>query len=114
MKTTTTDQPMFDLFAADHIEEAFQEFHAKHPEVYHQLVRLARQWVAAGRVRIGIATLYERMRWEWHVGGIQDKDGYRLNNNFQALYARKIMAENPDLDGLFQLRERRASKKWEN
>jgi hypothetical protein len=92
----------------DHIELAFKEFHAKHPEVYEQLVRLARQWVAAGHAHLGIATLYERLRWEWHVNGLRDRDGYKLNNNYKALYARMIMANNPDLDGLFHLRERTA------
>lgn len=98
-----------DLFAKDHIEQAFDEFHAKYPDVYAQLVRLARQWRNAGHAKLGIATLYERLRWEWHVGGMQDNDGYKLNNNYKALYARKIMAENPDLNGLFNLRERTAN-----
>ena len=102
-------QTTFDLFATDHIEDDFAEFHAKYPEVYNQLVVLARQWKAAGHAKLGIATLYERLRWQWHVSGMQDTRGYKLNNNYRALYARKIMADNPDLDGLFSLRERTAN-----
>ena len=90
------------------IEEKFAEFDQEHPEVYRELVRLAFQWIAVGRDRLGIATLFERLRWEWHVSGIEDRDGYRLNNNYRALYARKIMAENAELDGLFETRERRS------
>jgi len=93
----------------DRIEIAFNEFHREFPEVYSRLVRLSHDWVAAGHARLGIATLFERLRWEWHFAG-EDADGFKLNNNFRALYARKIMEENPSLDGLFLLRERRAPK----
>lgn len=97
---------MFDLFNTDRIEHAFNEFHAEHPEVYRQLVRLAREWRSHGHAKLGIATLFEKLRWEWHVSGLEDKDGFKLNNNYRALYARKIMADNPDLDGLFEIRTR--------
>lgn len=86
------------------IEQKFREFDQAHPEVYEQLVALARQWVSVGHAKLGIATLFEKLRWEWHVSGLRDADGYKLNNNFRALYARKIMALNPDLDGLFEIR----------
>lgn len=104
---------MQDTFAfeeTDHIEQAFKIFHQDHPEVYHALVRLAKQWRAAGGRKVGIATLYEKLRWEWHISGLLDADGYKLNNNYKALYARKIMANHPDLDGVFEVRERTATK----
>lgn len=88
------------------IEERFAQFHKEHPEVYEALVRLAYEWVSVGRTKLGIKTLYERLRWEWHVKGLRDSEGYKLNNDFTALYARKIMAENIELDGLFETRER--------
>lgn len=86
------------------IQKDFLEFHATHPEVYSQLVRLAREWTSAGRARLGIATLFEKLRWEWHVSGLEDSKGYKLNNNFRSHYARLIMANEPDLDGLFEVR----------
>jgi hypothetical protein len=86
------------------IEQAFIEFDTQNPEVYKQLVRLARQWRAAGRAKLGIKTLFEKLRWEWHVAGLTESDGYKLNNNFTALYARKIMKNEADLDGLFEIR----------
>jgi hydrogenase maturation factor len=86
------------------IEQAFIEFDTQNPEVYNQLVRLARQWTAAGRAKLGIKTLFEKLRWEWHVAGLTESDGYKLNNNFTALYARKIMKNEADLDGLFEIR----------
>ena len=86
------------------IRERFETFHSEHPEVYRQLVRLAREWVSVGHRKLGIATLFERLRWEWHVAGLIDTDGYKLNNTYRAQYARLIMAEHPDLDGLFETR----------
>lgn len=101
---TTTTQPMFDLWEDQTIRAKFDKFDLEHPEVYRALVRLAQEWVSVGHRKLGIATLFERLRWEWHVAGLADRDGYKLNNNFRSHYARKIMAENPDLDGLFETR----------
>ncbi len=99
------------------IEKAFIDFHKDNPIVYAQLVRLARQWVAAGKARLGIATLFEKLRWELHVSGLSDKEGYKLNNNYRALYARLIMEQEQDLDGLFEIRSLAAERSpmvWSN
>lgn len=97
----------FAIFAQDRIEREFNDFHASHPEIYAELVRLARNWLAAGHSRLGIATLFEVLRWQSHLNRTHD-GGYKLNNNYRALYARLIMAQNRDLDGLFEVRERTA------
>lgn len=96
---------MFDIFAADRIEREFNEFHAQHPEVYFELVSLARTWKKNGSAKLGIATLFEVLRWNSHLNS-QRTGGYKLNNNYRALYARKIMDREPDLAGIFELRER--------
>lgn len=102
--TTTTSQPMFDLWEDQTIRAKFEAFDQEHPEVYTALVRYSRQWMSHGNRKLGIATLFEKLRWEWHVTSLADHDGFKLNNNYRAHYARKIMAENPDLDGLFEIR----------
>lgn len=104
MSTTTTDQPMFDLWEEQTIRAKFEKFDQEHPEVYRALVRYARDWMSVGNRKLGIATLFEKLRWEWHLSGLSDRDGYKLNNNYRALYARKIMTENRELDGLFETR----------
>lgn len=86
------------------IEAKWHQFDKDHPEVYLQLVKLARQWMSHGRTRLGISTLFEKLRWEWHVSDLQDRDGFKLNNNYRSLYARKIMALNPDLKDIFETR----------
>jgi hypothetical protein len=89
----------------DRIEREFKEFHFEHPEIYEQLVHLARTWQNNGTAKLGIATLFEVLRWNSHLNPGKDS-GYKLNNNYRALYARKIMEQEQDLNGLFEIRER--------
>jgi len=85
------------------LSERFADFHAKSPEVYAALVKLAREWVFhTRRNRLGIATLYERARWELALT-TSDAD-FKLNNDYRAFYARLIMHQEPDLAGLFATR----------
>jgi hypothetical protein len=92
-------------FTHDRIELEFKEFHLEHPEVYNELVKLARTWQSNGSDKLGIATLFEVLRWNSHLNPQRD-GGYKLNNNYRALYARLIMEQEPDLNGLFEIRER--------
>jgi hypothetical protein len=96
---------MFDIFTTDRIELEFKQFHADHPQVYMQLVSLARQWQMNGTEKLGIATLFEVLRWNSHLNPGKS-GGYKLNNNYRALYARLIMEQEPLLKGIFELRER--------
>lgn len=85
------------------IAEQFEKFHEDNPEVYATLVRLAREWIRkTGRRHLGIGQLTERARWEIAMA-TSDPD-YKINNNYRAYYARLMMAENRDLDGIFNLR----------
>ena len=84
----------------------FEAFHAKHPEVYGELVRLARQARARGRKVIGIKMLWEVARWHLNIlGGVDPEEEYKLNNNYHSRYARMIMDQEHDLAGIFRLRE---------
>jgi hypothetical protein len=82
------------------LEPHFRAFHAARPEIYTALVRMTREMVARGYKVIGIKHLWERLRWEFSA-----KD---LCNNYHAFYARLIMQQEPDLAGIFELREQRA------
>jgi len=91
------------------ITTRFLEFHQENPNVYRVLVRLARDWVAkTGRRKLAIKTLYERARWEIAMQTTDPE--YKINNNFTAFYARLIMAQEPDLAGIFDLRTSEADK----
>ena len=87
------------------IDGAFRLFHAANPHVYRLLKQLALQMRTSGRERYGIGGLFERLRWEY---AIKTSGEFKLNNNYRALYARKLMAEEPKLAGFFQTRTRKA------
>lgn len=88
------------------LEQRFWEFHTKHPDVYEQLVDLCREWRRAGRGRWSIKGAFEVLRWQRHIDGLPDEhEAWKLNNNYHSRYARLLMEQNPDLEGLFELRE---------
>lgn len=90
---------VFDATMAD----KFVRFHEDNPHVYMTLRRLAREWVSrTGRRKLGIGALFERARWDIAIA--TNDPEFRLNNNFRAFYARLLMRQEPDLDGLFELR----------
>jgi len=88
------------------LQERFEQFHDWHPEVFDEIVGLARQAHAAGQVRIGIGMLWEVLRWNRALRGVEDiTTGYKLNNSYRSRYARLIMDTHPDLAGIFETRE---------
>jgi len=88
----------------DSIDANFQRFHAAHPEVYHELVRLARQALNAGAGVISMKMLYENVRFQRIIDPDKSRR-YALNNVYTSRYARLIMANESDLIGAFHLRE---------
>jgi len=87
------------------IDGRFDRYHDSHPEVYHELVKLARRMVRAGRSRYGISALCEVMRWNLSLQK-PDSEPYKLNNDYRACYARLIMQQESDLAGFFETRAR--------
>ena len=86
----------------------FERFHAENPHVYKRLKRLAFLLKVRGVERYGMKALWEVLRYEQAIATTAAAGSYRLNNNFTALYARLLMDEEPDLEGFFELRERRS------
>lgn len=85
------------------IERAFEDFHAKHPEVYLALVDVTRDLKNRGHRRLGIGMVYEVVRWQSMVGHIAGP--FKLNNSYRSYYSRRIMEREPDLGGIFNTRE---------
>lgn len=88
------------------IKEAFEEFHELNPHIYRNLRYLALQAVRAGRKKLGMRLLWERLRWEYFITTISDdEDDYKLNNDFPPHYSRMLMEKEPELAGVFEIRE---------
>lgn len=92
-----------DLHEPSVLEKQFIAFHRGNPHVYDKLVELAFTLKRIGHRKIGIAMLFEQMRW-LHAMETTDMSGFKLNNNYRAFYARMIMNRNPALDNFFEIR----------
>ena len=86
------------------LREAFERFHEANPAVYEWLRNESLSLVRNGRRRFGIWTLWGVLRWRTLK---THGDKYKLNNNHTPFYARLLMDTEPELAGLFQLRERK-------
>lgn len=90
------------------IDERFEEFHSKNPQVYAELVRLARIARAGKHGRIGIRMLWEVMRWNLLYQTQDQSSSYKFNDHYHSRYARLIQNNEPDLRGVFELRRLRS------
>jgi len=85
------------------IAEAFQLFHEKNPHVYELLLEMAIKASKNGARQTSIAMLFEVLRWRTNVE-TERVDEFKISNNLRAPYARLIMAENPRLNGIFNVK----------
>ena len=86
------------------IAQRFDAFHAENPHVLDNLKALAMDLRSRGVTRYGIKALYEVLRYNRALA--TRGDVFKLNNNYTAHYARKLMDEVPELEGFFETRER--------
>lgn len=89
------------------IQARFLRFHARNPQVYRALVRLARDLLARGKERLGIGMLWEVLRWQTMIQSVDDGE-FKLNDHYRSRYARLIMRQEPDLSDVFEVRRLRA------
>jgi hypothetical protein len=89
------------------IDERFWDFHEANPDVYDELVAMARQAKARGRQKFGIELCFGALRWNRFIRTTGDQ-GFKLNDHFTSRYSRLIMKLEPDLAGLFETRILRA------
>lgn len=86
------------------IEQDFAAFHRLNPAVYAELEARALRLHARGVRRIGIAMLFEVLRYsQLETTG----EEFKLNNSHRALYSRLLVHHHPELRDVIELRERR-------
>ena len=105
-----TQLPLGDILKPDYgqsetIEERFNRFHAANPHVARVIAQMALDLKRMGIKKIGIARIYEQLRWNHLIH--TKEDSFKLNNNYRAHYSRLIMNSMPELEGFFTVRERR-------
>lgn len=94
------------LKASGSLEQRWWRFHKSNPQVADRLLAMARAWRATGRTKGSIKTFMEVLRWEDAMTTTGDL--YKLNNSWSAFYSRHLLAMDPSLDGLFELRRQRS------
>lgn len=87
---------------ADRVD-GFNTFHADNPQVFDELVSLARELRALGHQRIGMGMLFEVLRWDYMLR-VETIEPFKLNNNYRAFYTRLIEDRCPDLRGVLTRR----------
>ena len=87
------------------LAERFQAFHQANPHVYAALRGMALAMKRRGMAHYSIKAMWEVLRFQAIA---THGDAYKLNNDYTAMYARKLMAEVPELDGFFETRKSKA------
>jgi hypothetical protein len=93
------------------LEAAFWEEHAKRPHVYELFCRFTNYAIERGRRNFSVSIIIERIRWETNIE--RGEDGFKINNNHRAYYARLWMRNHPEHEGFFRTRELRAGPESE-
>lgn len=98
-----------DLFTESDVERRFREFDEANPDLWRSFVDMAQELIAGGRKHYSARDIFAVIR--WHTRGLgTDGDGFKVNNNFSAFYARRFHATYPEHVGFFELRRSEADQ----
>ncbi len=86
------------------MQEKFEAFDAANPEVYRAFKVKALRLIHAGVRRYSASAIVEVIRYD-RVIKSHDPDGFRINNNHRAAYARRFVADYPQHAHFFQMRK---------
>ena len=100
-------QDEFFFEESNKIDRDFAKFHAENPHVFDALAEMALGMVHKGITRYSIAGLYEVLRYRHTLDTRDEEAGYKLCNNYRALYSRLLMDRYPELAGFFAIKTRK-------
>lgn len=92
------------------LQERFEEW-LETPEgryLHREMVARARALYARGWRHYGAGALAEAIRFDVNVRVAAADGGFKFNNDYRSRLARRIMAEEPELDGFFETRALKA------
>lgn len=87
-------------------QQDFLDFHDENPQVYARLRDIAREVRRTGRRHFGIRVIWERLRWIATFETTDPNVDLKLNDHYTRHYARLLMEREPDLAGMFEVRDR--------
>ena len=84
--------------------EEFKAFHRENPHIYELFKKFTLQSISRGREHFSARTVLHRIRWYTDVETVSP-DGFKVNNNWSAFYARLFERDFPEHIGFFRNRE---------
>lgn len=111
----TTEATLFDLQPLTEpdytpglsLQERFDLWVAANPAVVELAEQLTREWLAAGRTRLGIGALTEQMRWQSGIRTVGEP--WKLNNSYRSRLVRRLIERNPSWSEVFATRQLKAA-----
>ena len=101
----------------EEMAEQCQAFHDEHPEVWRLFVKFTHNVIEAGFKNYSANAIFERIRWEVDVNkeplryvAKQNRQPFKLNNNYRAFYSRRFHKMYPSYDGFFRTREQKSKQ----
>jgi len=85
----------------------FQKYNEENPHIWAEFVRYSFAAKKRGFHRYSAKGIFEIIRWHTKTEG---NDGFKLNNNYHADYARKMMEEYPEFKDFFEVRVIKANR----
>ncbi len=89
------------------IEQAFKEFNQANPKIYELFKEQVLRAQKAGKKKVSSKAIINYIRWEMHIKTTSE-DGYKINDAFTAMYARKYVHDYPHNKSLFEFRKRKS------
>lgn len=106
------------------IQQSFEDYHAKYPEVYEHFIRLAFKAIRSGKDKISAKMIINVIRWEIFIKtknaplkdspptlfeqGNPDKKEFKINDAYQSRYARLFIKDFPQHADKFEVRSLRS------
>lgn len=87
------------------IEERFARFLELHPEVYAEFKKIACDLLVRGKQHYGAKAIMEVIRYHRAISGQDEKEPFKINNNWTSRLARKLMDEDARFTDFFETRE---------
>jgi len=86
------------------LQKEFESFHTNNPHVYVLFKKYTFEAINRGFQHYSSDAVLHRIRWHTSVE-TDDPEGFKINNNHTAYYARMFMAEFPRYTGFFRNRK---------
>jgi len=85
----------------------FKKYDKENPQIWEAFKKYSWEAKQRGFQYYSAKGIFEIIRWNTATNG---SDGFKLNNNYHADYARKMMNVYPDFEGFFKVRELKAGR----